>query len=88
MMNARDWFGLILRVVGLFMLVGALLYVPSALIAALNPQEAAGHSWSSYLATGGVMFIAGLYFISGSPFLERLAYPPNKGSRADQSPPV
>ena len=84
-MKARDWFGLILRVLGLLMFAGGLLYASSTALAIFNPEQAAGYSWPSYLATGIVMLVAGLYFLRGAPHLERLAYPPDKPPRDDDN---
>lgn len=86
-MNARDIFGLAIRVVGLLLSVLSMLYFLPVLCQ-LNGLDDATPNVKAYWIYGAVTAFVALYFLSGAPHLMKFSYPPeNEGRQQDQSEP-
>jgi hypothetical protein len=75
-MKPRDFFGVIVRSVGLLALFGSLLYLYSAIVASFAPDTPYASSPLSYIGACIVTLIFSVYFLRGAPHLVRFAYGP------------
>ena len=73
-MKAKEIFGLILRVVGLFGLLYGGFYLLSCLYILIGSPEREGFGFRQYFLAGVVYVLVGLYFLRGAPHLFRIAY--------------
>ena len=91
-MKAKEIFGLILRVVGLFGLLYGGFYLLSCLYILTGFPEREGFGFRQYFLAGVVYVLVGLYFLRGAPHLFRIAYgqddsPSNPQGGADGEQP-
>ncbi len=73
-MKAKEIFGLILRVVGLFGLLYGGFYLLSCLYILTGSPAREGFGLRQYFLAGVVYVLVGLYFLRGAPHLLRFAY--------------
>jgi hypothetical protein len=73
-MKAKEIFGLILRVVGLFSLLYGGFYLLSCLYILAGSPAREGFGVPQYFLAGVVYVLVGLYFLRGAPHLFRFAY--------------
>src|ERR1039458_7249157 len=73
-MKAKEIFGLILRVVGLFGLLYGCFYLLSCLYFLTGVPAREGFGARQYFVAGVIYVLAGLYFLRGAPHLLRFAY--------------
>ena len=78
-MKAKDWFGLIVRVLGLLLAFVGLGYLVSGLATQLIPGLPSDATPGQYALLGAIVFALGAYFLRGAPALVRFAYPASKG---------
>ena len=73
-MKAKEIFGPMLRLVGLFGLLWGAFYLLSCLYLLMGTHERQGFGAPQYLITGVSYVLAGLYFLRGAPCVLRFAY--------------
>ena len=71
-MTAKDLFGVIIRIVGLFITVLGVAYFLGGVFGTHPPDDPTG---SQHISYGIVCLIAGLYLLRGAPLLMRYSYP-------------
>lgn len=73
-MKPRDWFGVMVRFVGVLALLGAVLYFQSALVAWIDPKRPnIAPAWH-YGLECFILLLTSLYLMRGAPHLIRFAY--------------
>jgi len=72
-MKARDWFGLIVRVIGIVLLLYSMWYFVWFVRGVLT-----GGDFGMFLMQGGGCFVVGILFLVLARFIVRLCYPDNK----------
>ena len=73
-MKAKEIFGLILRVLGLFGLLYGGFYLLTCLYILTGYPEREGFGIPQYFVAGVGYVLVGLYFLRGAPHLFRIAY--------------
>ena len=74
-MSPRDWFGLVVRVLGLVAVITSPFYVLSAITLAVQATQMAEASVLGYLIYGAVMALFGSYFLRGMSALGSFRLP-------------
>jgi hypothetical protein len=74
-MTAKDLFGVIVRMAGLFITFSGIAYFLSGIFRSLSPNDPSGHQDFTY---GIVSLVVGLYFLRGAPLLMRYCYPDHR----------
>lgn len=86
-MRPQDYFGLVLRILGLAILCVALLYLYDALAIAVGiPLPGKAGSGLTYFSMGVITLAIGLYLLRGAPALVRFAYPAKREGRTATPP--
>jgi len=73
-MKSKDYFGLVVRVVGLFLILFSLFYFYGSVATAISPELGRGGTPLYHAGIGIVMLLVGLYLVRGAPHLTRFAY--------------
>ena len=73
-MNAKDVFGLVLRVLGVIGVLWGCSYLMSVVYYLMGTHPE-GYTIYHYLVAGIVIIALGLYFLRGAPHIVRFAYP-------------
>jgi hypothetical protein len=85
-MNAKEAFGLILRVLGIVGVLWGISYLTS-MVYWLMGKQVPGYSIYHYLVAAVLTLSVGLYFLRGAPHVVRFAFPgtepPNKAAQED-----
>jgi len=76
-MNAKEFFGAALRIIGVIVAGQGLLHVINSGLGVLGYFTTQRTAYSFYLITGLMELVAGLYLLRGAPPVMRFAYPPD-----------
>lgn len=74
LMNARDAFGLVIRILGLMSVLWGLAEFMSIVYLWMGARSQ-GYPGLVYIAAGVVLVVLGMYFLRGAPAIVRFAYP-------------
>jgi hypothetical protein len=78
-MKPSDVFGICIRVLGLFGIMGGITYIYSGMHLLFGGQtQYDGFYVGEYILLGIVLTVVALYFIRGAPHIVRFAYPKDK----------
>jgi hypothetical protein len=78
-MKPSDVFGICIRVLGLFSIMGGIRYIYSGMLLLFGGQtQYDGFSVGEYILLGIILTVVAIYFIRGAPHIVRFAYPKDK----------
>lgn len=81
-MRPRDWFGVVVRTIGLLTLIAGLMYIGTAIFTITNPVMPRDTSPLGYVVCGISVSLVGLYFLRGIPGLMGWCYPKESEERS------
>jgi hypothetical protein len=78
-MKPSEVFGICIRVLGLFGILGGVIYIFDGMHLLFGGQtQYAGFYAGEYILLGIILTVVALYFIRGAPHIVRFAYPKDK----------
>ncbi|HEY4417730.1 MAG TPA: hypothetical protein VGO57_18705 [Verrucomicrobiae bacterium] len=82
-MKAKEFFGLIVRVVGLVAFIWGFWYLYSALFMWMHHENIGSFVGSDYLAAGVMCVVVGLFLLRGADRVTNFTYPDSSPKKAN-----